>query len=105
MKPGLEVIHLGYRGKGQVVGIDDGGLAEVLWQRGGKREFLPASELIWRGLAIHTRDGRPGTIVELSRRTGNIRVRLMTGVCCWMRADEVAPREPRQQDVAVELNI
>jgi hypothetical protein len=89
LKPGLQVVRVGQRGTGQVVGLD-GADALVFWQRGGKRERLPQSELVWVGLTIHTRDGRPAKVTILGRVM--IRVRFPDGTHCWMNTDEVAPR-------------
>ena len=95
MRPGLEVVRLGFPGEGQVVGIDSDGLCEVVWQRGGKREYRPESDLVWRGFTLHTRDGRVGHVIELGAR-GRVRVRLSNGARCWMAADEFEPRQPKQ---------
>jgi hypothetical protein len=100
MRPGLEVVrHIGAPRRGQVTSVKNG-LCQVLW-RGDRREWLAQSDLLWRGLTIHTVDGRPGKVIELgARRT---RVRLGNGVCCWMRPDEIAPRES-QPDITIEYS-
>ena len=94
MRPGLEVIRLGFRGRGQVTHFRDG-LCEVLWQRGAKRALHPQSDLVWCGLTVHTCDGRPGRVVALGYE--KIQVRLANRACHWMRADELAPRQPKQE--------
>jgi hypothetical protein len=103
IRPGTRVARLGVRGLGGVIRVKDGRCL-IRWAGGKKEEHLE-TELAWVGLTIHTLDGRAGTIVELSRRTADIRVRLMAGVSCWLNPDEIAPRQPKQQDVAAELNM
>ncbi|MGA2755429.1 MAG: hypothetical protein ABSE53_16860 [Terracidiphilus sp.] len=95
IRPGTQVVRLGQRGKGQVVGID-GDTCAVLWRNGPKRESHPQTELAWIGLAIHTRDGRAGRVVELGRNTA-VCVRLADGRRAWMQAEELAPREQSEQ--------
>jgi len=97
IRPGLQVIRLGFRGKGQIVGIDSDGLCEVLWQRGAQRH--PECDLVWCGLTVHTCDGRPGKVVALGYN--KVRVRLSNGTRCWMSADEFA-RPQSNQDVVAE---
>ena len=96
MRPGLQVARLGKAGKGQVTHVE-GDRCEVQWGNHG-REWLPQSDLLWRGLTIHTRDARTGRVIELGRE--RVYVRLGNGTCCWMSADELAPREPKQEVVA-----
>lgn len=93
IRPGMQVIRLGFRGKGQVVAVDSDGLCEVFWQRGGKRERHPESDLVWCGLTVHTCDGRPAKVTALGYN--KVRVRLSDRACCWMNADELAPRQPK----------
>jgi hypothetical protein len=100
MRPGMQVIRLGFKGTGQVVGIDGDGLCEVFWQRSRKRECHPESDLVWCGLTLYTFDGRSAKVIQLGYN--KILVRLENGNRCWMGPDEIAPREPKQQDVGVE---
>lgn len=94
MRPGLEVLRqdMPNFGKGQIVGIDNG-VCMVLWQRGHKRECHAECDLLWRGLAVHTCDGRPGKVVTLGYN--RVRVRLSSGACPWMPVDDLARREPK----------
>lgn len=95
MRPGLAVVRLGVRGRGQVTDVENG-MCRVVWP--DRRESHPQSDLFWVGLSIHTRDGRPGKVIELGAR-GRVRVRLGNGARCWMSADEIAPRETKQDAV------
>jgi hypothetical protein len=75
-------------------------MCEVVW-RGGSREWLPQHDLAWVGLTIHTHDGRAGRVIGLGRQ--RIEVRLGNGTRCWMKPDELAPRES-QPDISVEFS-
>ena len=90
IRPGAQVVRPGVRGKGQVVRVD-GSMCEVLWRQGRTQEQHSLSELAWVGLRVHTRDDRGGKVVALGKR-GDVRVRLPEGRCCWMDAEELAPR-------------
>ena len=98
-RAGRQVIRLGFKGTGQVVGIDGDGLCEVFWQRSRKRECHPESDLVWCGLTVHTCDGRPGKVVALGYN--KIRVRLSNGARCWMAAEEIARPQAKQAAVQV----
>jgi hypothetical protein len=49
IRPGVAVVRLGARGRGQVIRID-GDTCEVAWRQGRTHERHPLSELAWLGL-------------------------------------------------------
>jgi hypothetical protein len=93
MRPGLEVIRLGFRGKGQVTRVKDG-MCQVLWS-GGKRDSHPQSELVWVGLHVHAHGAVPGRVISLGRE--KVQVRLSDGKCCWLNTNEFEPRHGKQE--------
>jgi hypothetical protein len=100
IRPGVRVVLLGGRGRGQVTRVDEG-VCEVLWKNGSKRERVPEVELVWCGRRVRTRDGRAGRVIELGR-SGGFRVRI-AGECHWMTSDElVLCEQSEQSDVLAE---